>query len=37
MKGFSGLGGFLRYKVEVEHVVNNNNDEYNYDEDEDFI
>ncbi|EGR30954.1 hypothetical protein IMG5_120390 [Ichthyophthirius multifiliis] len=37
VKGFSGLGGFLRYKVEVEHVVNNNNDEYNYDEDEDFI
>lgn len=22
LKGFSGLGGFLRYKVEVDHLIN---------------
>lgn len=26
VKGFSGLGGFLRYKVEVDHLLNNNDD-----------
>jgi hypothetical protein len=36
VKGFSGLGGFLRYKVEMEHLLNNNTD-YDEDEDEDFI
>ncbi len=35
-KGFSGLGGFLRYKVEVDHLLNNN-DDYTEEEDEDFI
>ncbi|KAL4452792.1 hypothetical protein ABPG74_002357 [Tetrahymena malaccensis] len=36
VKGFSGIGGFLRYKVDLEHIVNPN-DEYNYEEEEGFI
>ena len=37
VKGFSGLGGFLRYKVDTDHLLNMNVDEYEEDEDEDFI
>jgi peptide chain release factor subunit 1 len=37
VKGFSGLGGFLRYKVEVDHLLNNNADDYTEEEDDDFI
>ena len=37
VKGFSGLGGFLRYKVDTDHLLNTNVDEYEEDEDEDFI
>ena len=36
VKGFSGIGGFLRYKVELDHVISNNV-EYNYEEEEGFI
>jgi len=36
VKGFSGLGGFLRYKVDTDHLLNNNTEEYD-DEDDDFI
>jgi peptide chain release factor subunit 1 len=35
VKGFSGLGGFLRYKLDLEHLINNN-DKWE-EEDEDFI
>lgn len=31
LKGFSGLGGFLRYKVDLEHLINEAAD---YDEEE---
>jgi peptide chain release factor subunit 1 len=37
VKGFSGLGGFLRYKVDTDHLLSMNTDEYEEDEDEDFI
>lgn len=37
VKGFSGLGGFLRYKIDTDHLLNNNTDDYEEDEDEDFI
>lgn len=36
VKGFGGIGGFLRYKVELEHVILQN-DEYRYEEEEGFI
>ncbi len=36
VKGFSGLGGFLRYKIDTDHLLNNDAGEYD-DEDEDFI
>ncbi len=36
LKGFSGLGGFLRYKVELEHLINDAAD-YDEDEEDDFI
>jgi peptide chain release factor subunit 1 len=32
LKGFSGLGGFLRYKVDFEHIFN---DDAEYEEEED--
>jgi peptide chain release factor subunit 1 len=35
-KGFTGLGGFLRYKVELEYIVGSNKEAWN-DEDDDFI
>jgi peptide chain release factor subunit 1 len=35
-KGFSGLGGFLRYKVDTEHLLNDA-PEYDDEEDDDFI
>ena len=37
VKGFSGLGGFLRYKIDTDHLLNMNTDEYEEEEDEDFI
>ncbi len=36
VKGFSGLGGFLRYKIDTDHLLNNDASEYD-DEDDDFI
>jgi len=36
VKGFSGIGGFLRYKVELEHAIHTN-EEYRYDEEDGFI
>ena len=36
VKGFSGMGGFLRYKIDTDHLLNTN-DDYEEDEDEDFI
>lgn len=34
MKGFSGLGGFLRFKMDMEYLVNHEDWK---DEDEEFI
>jgi len=36
-KGFSGLGGFLRYKIETEHLLNELPEFEDDDEDDDFI
>ena len=36
LKGFSGLGGFLRYKIDMEHIVNDF-EEYEESDDDDFI
>jgi len=32
IKGFSGLGGFLRYKIEIDHLITKN-EEWKCDED----
>jgi peptide chain release factor subunit 1 len=34
VKGFQGIGGFLRFKLEQEHFANNN---MQYDDEDDFI
>jgi len=37
VKGFGGIGGFLRYKIEIDDVVGNFEGNDDFDPDEDFI
>lgn len=37
VKGFGGIGGFLRYKMEMDDVVGDFNGNDDFDPDEDFI
>jgi peptide chain release factor subunit 1 len=36
-KGFGGIGGFLRYKIDVDEVAGDHNGQEGFDPDEDFI